>query len=239
MAAGVVGAGLVIGRELKSFFALKSVEATQRLLAGDVGLRSADMVEAIREVLAVIPRDRESEAAIEAYQRQAQPHHTPAQQLELLSRTVMTPLDRRAEAVVRSATARAFGITAVSPTPITDAIFFIAMSVRMVRGIAACYGHRPTAAATTHLLRRLVVDAGRLGAVDLAGMTITQHIGGALAERLAANTAEAMYAGQRMARIGLITMGMCRPVPFQPHEVPGMFSSLIASLFGSKPGHEQ
>jgi putative membrane protein len=239
VAAGVVGAGLVIGRELKSFFALKSVEANQRLLAGDVGLRSTDMVEAIREVLAVIPRDRESEAAIEAYQRQAQPHHTPAQQLELLSRTVMTPLDRRAEAVVRRATARAFGITAVSPTPITDAIFFIAMSVRMVRGIAACYGHRPTAAATTHLLRRLVVDAGRLGAVDLAGMTITQHIGGALAERLAANTAEAMYAGQRMARIGLITMGMCRPVPFQPHEVPGMFSSLIASLFGSKPGHEQ
>ena len=239
VAAGVVGAGLVIGRELKSFFALKSVEANQRLLDGDVGLRSADMVEAIREVLAVIPKDRESEAAIEAYQRQAQPHHTPAQQLELLSRTVMTPLDRRAEAVVRRATARAFGITAVSPTPITDAIFFIAMSVRMVRGIAACYGHRPTAAATTHLLRRLVVEAGRLGAVDLAGMTITQHIGGALAERLAANTAEAMYAGQRMARIGLITMGMCRPVPFQPHEVPGMFSSLIASLFGSKPGHEQ
>jgi putative membrane protein len=146
----------------------------------------------------------------------------------------MAPLDRRAEAIVRRATARAFGITAVSPTAMTDALFFIAMSVRMVRGIAASYGHRPTAAATAHLLRRLVVEAGRLGAVDLAGMTLTQHIGGAVAERLAANTAESMYAGQRMARIGLITMGMCRPVPFQPHEVPGMFSSLIAGLFGRK-----
>lgn len=237
--AGVVGAGLVIGRELKSFFALKSVEANQRLLADDVERRSTDMVEAIREVLAVVPKDRESEAAIEAYQRQAQPHHTPAQQLELLSRTVMTPMDRRAEAVVRRASARAFGITAVSPTAITDAVFFIAMSVRMVRGIAACYGHRPTAAATAHLLRRLVVEAGRLGAVDLAGMTLTQHIGGAVAERVAANTAESMYAGQRMARIGLITMGMCRPVPFQPHEVPGMFSSLIGNLFGRQSGNEQ
>jgi putative membrane protein len=136
--------------------------------------------------------------------------------------------------VVRRATARAFGITAVSPTAITDAIFFIAMSVRMVRGVAACYGHRPTAAATAHLLRRLVVEAGRLGAIDLAGMTLTQHIGGALAERLAANTAESMYAGQRMARIGLITMGMCRPVPFRPDEVPGMFSSMIGNLFARK-----
>jgi putative membrane protein len=239
VAAGLAGAGLVIGRELKSFFAFKSVEANQRLLAGDVEPRAADMVEAIREVLAVLPKDRESEAAIAAYQRQAQPHHTPAQQLELLSQTVMAPLDRRAETIVRRAAVRAFGITAVSPTAITDAVFFIAMSVRMVRGIAACYGHRPTAAATTHLLRRLVVEAGRLGAVDLAGMTLTQHLGGAVAERLAATTAESMYAGQRMARIGLITMGMCRPVPFQPHEVPGMFSSLIENLFGRKPANEQ
>ena len=231
--AGVAGAGLVIGREMKSFFALKSVEAHQRRFA-DETLRPADMREAIREVLAVVPKDRETESAIEAYQRQAQPHHTPAQQLELLSRTVVSPLDRRAEAVVRRATARAFGITAVSPTAITDAIFFIAMSVRMVRGVAACYGHRPTAAATAHLLRRLVVEAGRLGAIDLAGMTLTQHIGGALAERIAANTAESMYAGQRMARIGLITMGMCRPVPFRPDEVPGMFSSMIGNLFARK-----
>jgi putative membrane protein len=239
VAAGGAGALLVIGREMKSFFALKSVEATQQRFAdGGAALAPADMRDAIRSVLAGVPRDRESESAIESYQRQAQPHHSPAQRLELLSRTVMTPLDRRAEAVVRRATARAFGITAVSPTALTDAVFFIAMSVRMVRGIAACYGHRPTAAATAHLLRRLVVEAGRLGAVDLAGMTLTQHIGGAVAERLAANTAESVYAAQRMARIGLITMGMCRPVPFQPHEVPGIFSSLIGNLFGRKAGQK-
>lgn len=238
VAAGIAGAGLVIGRELKSFFALKSVEANQERFADDA-LRPADMREAIRGVLAVVPKDRETEAAIESFQRQAQPHHTPAQQLELLSRTVMTPLDRRAEAVVRRATARAFGITAVSPTALTDAIFFMAMSVRMVRGVAACYGHRPSTAATVHLLRRLVVEAGRLGAVDLAGMTLTQHLGGAIAERLAASTAESLYAGQRMARIGLVTMGMCRPVPFQQHEVPGIFSSLIGNLFERKPDKDQ
>jgi putative membrane protein len=235
LAAGVVGAALVIGRELKSFFALKSVEENQARFSAQE-LRPADMREAIRTVLAVVPKDRETESAIEAYQRQSQPHHTPAQQLELLSRTVMTPLDRRAEKVVRRATARAFGITAVSPTALTDAIFFIAMSVRMVRGVAACYGHRPTAAATAHLLRRLIVEAGRLGAVDLAGMTLTQHLGGALAERIATSTAESMYAGQRMARIGLITMSMCRPVPFLPEEMPGMFSSMIGGLFARKQG---
>jgi putative membrane protein len=194
-------------------------------------MRPFDMQEAIRGVIARIPKDREGRAAIEAFQRKVQRHHSPAQQIELFSQTVMTPLDRRAEAIVRRAGARAFAITAISPTAITDALFFIACSVRMVRQIAACYGHRPTAFATAHLLRRLVVEAGKLGAVDFAGATLTQHIGGAVAERVATSAAESVYAAQRMARLGLVTMGLCRPIPFRRNELPGILSSLIGNLF--------
>ncbi|MGA7973544.1 MAG: TIGR01620 family protein [Pseudolabrys sp.] len=231
---GVGGAVLIVARELRSFFALKSVEHNQaRLEQASAQLGSAEMHEAIRQVLASVPKDRESEAAIEAYQRQAQAHHTPRQQVELLSRTVMRPLDRRAEAVVRRASARAFAMTAIAPTTLIDTVLFVALSVRMVRGIAASYGHRPTAASTLHLLRRLVFEAGKFGAVGLAGMALTQHLSGAVLERLAADSAESMYAAQRIARIGLITMGLSRPVPFQEGEAPGVFSSLIGNLFAS------
>lgn len=233
VAAGIGGAALVVVRELKSFLAFRSVEHNQeRLEHADQRLGSGEMREAIRLVLAAVPKDRETEAAIEVYQRQAQAHHTPAQQIELLSRTVMQPLDRRAQAVVRRTTTRAFGLTAIAPTALIDTVLFAALSVRMIRGIAACYGHRPTLAATVHLLRRLVLEAGKLGAVGLAGMALTQHLSGALLERLAADSAESAYAAQRMARIGLIAMGMCRPVPFQADEAPGLFSSLIGGLFG-------
>ncbi len=240
VAAGVGGATLIIGRELKSFLALRSVEQNQaRLEAAGNRPGSAGMREAIRLVLASVPRDRESEAAIEAYQRQVQVHHTPQQQVELLSRTVMRPLDRRAEAVVRRAAARGFAMTAIAPTTLIDTVLFAVVSIRMVRGIAACYGHRPTAAATMHLLRRLVFEVGKLGAVGLAGMAVTQHMSGAVLERLAADSAESMYAAQRISRIGLITMGLCRPVPFQEGEVPGIFSSLIGNLFPSRSKSEQ
>ena len=154
--AGVAGAGAVIGRELRSLFRLKSVEAIhQRFADGLDRLPPADARQAIADVLAVVPREREVEAAIEAFQRQSQLHHSACQQIELLSRTVMRPLDRRAEAHVRTAVLRAFGITAISPTAISDAAFFLACGVRMVRAIAASYGHRPTASTTAKLGRGL------------------------------------------------------------------------------------
>ena len=231
-ATGLVAASAMIAHELRSYLALKSVEANQqRLAAPAAAMRPSDMQAAIREVIAEIPKDRQSRAAIEAFQRSVQRHHSPAQQVELLSRTVMPPLDRRAEAIIRRMSTRAFGITAISPTAIIDALFFIATSIRMVREIAACYGHRPTALATVHLLRRLVVEAGKLGAVDLAGAALSQHIGGAVAERIAASAAESLYATQRMARLGLVMMGLCRPIPFRPDELPGLWSTLTGSLF--------
>jgi len=227
---GIGGAVLVLGRELKSFLALRQVEHNHDLLEDAARVRSGEMRAAIRRALAVVPKDRETEAAIETYQRQAQAHHTPAQQVELLSRTVMRPLDMRARAVVRRATGRAFALTAIAPNALVDTVLFAALSVHMLRGIAACYGHRPTAAATAHLIRRLIFEAGKLAAIDLAGMAVAQHLSGAIAERVAADTAHSIYAAQRVARIGLIAMSMCRPVPFQADEAPHMLSALLESV---------
>ena len=233
---GIFAAVAMIVHEARSYFALKNVETNQRrLILYRENMHTANAHEAIREVIAEIPKDRESTAAIESFQRKVQRHHSPAQQIALLSETVMSPLDRRAEAIVRRASARAFGMTAISPAAVIDVLFFVACSVRMVREIAASYGHRPTTLATVHLLRRLVIEAGKLGAVDFAGFALTQHIGGAVVERLAASAAESMYAAQRMARLGLVTMGMCRPIPFQRDELPGILSSLIGSLFANRP----
>jgi len=130
---------------------------------------------------------------------------------------------------VRTGVLRAFGVTAISPTALTDAVFFLACGVRMVRGIAGAYGHRPSAAATVHLLRRLLLEAGKLGAVDLASASLVQHLGGAVAERFAASTAEALYAAYRMARLGIIVMDLCRPVAFTEDEIPNV-GSLVAGV---------
>jgi putative membrane protein len=226
--AGVAGAGAVIAREVVSLFRLRNVEAIHQKFA-DNRVLPADGRKAIADVLAVVPKEHETQAAIAAFQRQVQLHHSTAQQLEILSRTVMKVLDRRAEAHVRTGVLRAFGITAISPTALSDAAFFLACGVRMVRGIAASYGHRPTAATTVHLLRRLVLEAGKLGAVDIASASLVQHLGGAVTERIATSAADAVYASYRMARLGIIVMDLCRPVPFQQDDVPSV-GSLVGNV---------
>jgi putative membrane protein len=231
-AVGLTAVGMIVVHQMRSYFALKEVEANQQHLAVDEGsLQHTEVKEAIRNVMRTIPLDDKTKAALQTFQQQLQRHHSPAQQIEIFSQTVMPPLDRRAEAVVRRTSARAFGVTAISPTAITDALFFIALSVRMVRDIATCYGYRPSTVGTMYLVRRLVVEAGKLGVVDFAGAALTQHIGGAIAERLATGAAESVYATQRMARLGLVTMSMCRPVPFRKNEIPGIMSSLLGNLF--------
>jgi putative membrane protein len=227
--AGVAGAGAIIAHELTSLMRLKSVEKIQRRLSGGLDrVRPAEARATIADILAVVPKEREVESAIETFQRQVQAHHSAAQQIEVLSRTVLVPLDRRAEAHVRTAVLRAFGVTAISPTALSDAAFFLACGIRMVRGIAASYGHRPTAATTAHLVRRLVLEAGKLGAVDIASATVTQNLGGAIAERFATTAADSLYAAYRMARLGLIVMELCRPIPFRDDEVPSI-SSLVGN----------
>jgi putative membrane protein len=228
VAAGVAGAGAVIVHEFASLLRLKSVETVRRRFS-DAELSPAHLRAAVADVLSVVPRDRETQRAIEAFQRQVQAHHGRLAQMELLGRTVIKPLDQRAEQHVRVGVLRAFGVTAISPTALTDAVFFLACGVRMVRGIAGAYGHRPTAAATVHLLRRLLLEAGKLGAVDLASASLVQHLGGAVAERFATSTADALYAAYRMARLGIIVMDLCRPVAFAEQEIPNV-GSLVAGV---------
>jgi putative membrane protein len=229
--AGVSGILVIVMHELRSLFAIKNVEAVQNRLAGLADrLQGADAQRAIHEVLAIVPKDAETDAAIAKFHRQISTRHTPAQQIEILSQTVLEPLDRRAEAAVRRAAGRAFGITAISPAALTDALFFLAASFRMMRAIASAYGHRPTAAIIAHLLKRLVLEAGRIGGVDMAATSLTYHLGGAFAERVASKTAESLYAAQRMARLGIIITGMCRPIPFRADQVPTL-SSLVGNLF--------
>ena len=74
-----------------------------------------------------------------------------------------------------------------------------------------------------------MLEAGKLGAVDLASASLVQHLGGAVTERFATSTADALYAAYRMARLGIIVMDLCRPIVFAENEIPSV-GSLVGGV---------
>ena len=95
--------------------------------------------------------------------------------------------------------------------------------------IAICFSPEEDCAAFAD---RAIGNAEReilVGAVDIVGGVIVQQLGGAVIERLSASAAESAYAGQKMARLGLVAMAACRPVEFRPGEAPSL-SGLVSGL---------
>jgi putative membrane protein len=218
--------------ELRGLLRLRSAETLRRLIPSAL---SGELKPELDRAAAILARDPLLAGPVAAYRGAVEAHHSGGDALELFGRFVLAPADRLAEAATRRAAAQAFAINAVSPTVLTDTLFFAARALRLVREIAEIYGQRPGLAGTVHLLRGLFGGAGLVGAVDVAGGVLVQQLGGAVLERISANAAESAYAAQKMARLGIVAMAMCRPVEFAPGAAPSL-AALVSRLLKPNPG---
>jgi putative membrane protein len=137
-------------------------------------------------------------------------------------------------AVGRAARDTALG-TAASPLALLDAVLVVARSLRMIREIAAIYGFRPGGLAALGLLRRVIVQAVGVAGADLAGEVTAEMLGGLghkVAGTVSARLGVGLFAGTRVARLGLATLRACRPMPFLA-EPPQLAQILRRALSGS------
>jgi putative membrane protein len=152
--------------------------------------------------------------------------------MELFRREVLVPLDMEAySAVRRAAQWTAIGVSA-SPVAGLDALIALWRSVRMIRQIAEAYGLRPGPIATMSLARRVLTGVAGISVVDVMGDMWAQHLGHRVAGFISAKLAEGVYAAVRVARLGLLAMGTCRPVPFAAEDEPSL-SRLRTEIAGS------
>jgi putative membrane protein len=233
VAAGCGGAAYWFVSELRGLWRLRSAERLRALIPSAL---SGELKSELDAAATILAHDHLLRDAVHRYRAAVEPYHSGPDALELFSRFVLAPADRLAEAAIRRAAGQAFAINAISPTALLDTLLFAARAMRLIRQIAEIYGQRPGLAGTVHLLRRLIGGAGMVGAVDLVGGILVQQLGGAVLERLSASAAESAYAAQKMARLGILAMALCRPAEFRPDEVPSL-RRLVSGLL--KPGAER
>jgi uncharacterized membrane protein YcjF (UPF0283 family) len=198
---GLIGAG--IWRELRGLFALRKVDRLrQAVAAGDMAALKA----AIRPWLAAQPDGAALIAALA-------PVEDPQAALALLRAGPLADLRARADALGRSAAVQVFAATAALPSPAFDGLLVAWRGARLVRQVAELHGMRPGTLATLALLRRTMLSAAGVVAVDLATDTAARaFLSNPMLRHVAGDVAGAGVAARRMLVLARAAAVACSPV---------------------------
>lgn len=140
--------------------------------------------------------------------------------LRVAERVLIGSRDAAVRAAILSASKRVSLITTVSPRALVDLLFVGGQSIRLTRRIAEIYGGRPGVLSFLRLGRRVLEHLAITGGLAVTDGVLSQMLGAGLATRLSARLGEGVLNGILTARIGLVAIAICRPMPFLSEREP-------------------
>lgn len=142
--------------------------------------------------------------------------------LDLAERELLSPLDRKARALILNGSKRVAVVTAISPRAVVDLAYVLFEVTRMVRAMAELYGARPGKLGLLRLIRDVIAHLAVTGSIAVGDGLAQQVLGHGLASRLSRRLGEGVINGLLTARIGIAAMDLCRPLPFRALPRPGI-----------------
>lgn len=236
LAVGLLATTIVIFREVAGIMRLEAVQVLKAEAAEAVTLNrmqeARSVVDRLAKRLAVRPETARGRATLEASRDDIiDPPHLVA----LAERELLSPLDRKARALILGSSKRVSVVTAVSPRAVIDLVYVLFEAVRLARAMAELYGGRPGRLGLLRLLRDVLAHLAVTGSIAVGDGLAQQILGHGLASRLSARLGEGVINGLMTARIGIAAMDLCRPLPFSAVKRPGI-SDFISDLTPSLKG---
>ena len=155
-------------------------------------------------------------------------------QVEFAERTLLTPLDKLAEAEIQSASRQVATVTAVVPLALADVVTALVVNIRMIRRIAETYGGRSGTLGNWRLTRSVMAHLVATGAVAVGDDLISSVAGGGVISKISRQFGEGVINGALTARVGIAAMEVCRPIAFTgsaPPKVTGILRRALTGLF--------
>lgn len=134
--------------------------------------------------------------------------------MQLYSRNVLSKVDQKALAEIAKFSTESVVLVALSPIAIIDMLLMFWRNLRMVNKIASLYGLKLGYWSRIKLIKQVVVNMAYAGASELVADLGADLIGADMLGKLSARMAQGLGAGMLTSRLGLKTMHMCRPIPF-------------------------
>jgi putative membrane protein len=184
-----------------------------------------------------LPCDLVSEQE-QTWQDAVNSQYSDSELLQLYSRLVLTKVDEKAMAEIAKFSTEAVVLVSLSPVAIIDMLVILWRNLRMINKVALLYGIKLGYWSRIKLIRQVFVNMVYAGASELIADFGTDMIGADLLGKLSGRLAQGLGAGMLTARLGVKTMQLCRPIPFEDKpklaHVRKEMLSTIKSLINSK-----
>ena len=106
-------------------------------------------------------------------------------------------------------------LVALSPVALIDMLIILWRNLRMIDKVALLYGMKLGYWSRIKLIRQVFVNMVYAGASELITDFGSDMIGADLLGKLSGRLAQGLGAGMLTARLGVKTMQLCRPIPFE------------------------
>jgi len=175
---------------------------------------SLDVKSFCQKVSENLPCDLGSEQE-QTWQDALNTQYSDAELLQLYSRLVLTKVDEKAMAEIAKFSTEAVVLIALSPVAFIDMLIILSRNLRMINKVALLYGIKLGYWSRVKLIRQVFVNMVYAGASELIADFGSDMIGADLLGKLSGRLAQGLGAGMLTARLGVKTMQLCRPIPFE------------------------
>lgn len=134
--------------------------------------------------------------------------------MQLYSRIVLTQVDQKALAEVAKYSSESVVLVALSPVAILDMMIMLWRNLTMVDKLAGLYGLKLGYWSRIKLVKQVITNMLYAGASEVVADVSMDMLGADLLGRLSGRLAQGLGAGMLTARLGLKTIYLCRPMPF-------------------------
>jgi putative membrane protein len=141
-------------------------------------------------------------------------HHSSHEILQLYSREVLNIVDEKALNEVAKFSTEAVVLVSLSPIAIVDMLIMLSRNLRMINKISGLYGLKLGYWSRIKLIKQVFVNMAYAGASEIISDLGSDLLGAELLGKLSTRFAQGLGAGMLTARLGVKTMQLCRPIPF-------------------------
>jgi len=202
-------------RQFKSRDKLKqqAYELLSSQSSGELNKASLDVESFCQKVSENLPCDLVSEQE-QAWQDSLNSQYSDSELLQLYSRLVLTKVDEKAMSEIAKFSTEAVVLVSLSPVAVIDMLIMLWRNLRMINNVALLYGIKLGYWSRIKLIRQVFVNMVYAGASELIADFGSDMIGADLLGKLSGRLAQGLGAGMLTARLGVKTMQLCRPIPF-------------------------